>query len=211
MGVFEAMSATSVKNSSRPLRTTPSANLTAGLRLRISRPWSSYRAHGSRAWRDRSRSCRSALAEGGTEPAGRSPNVPTATAPSTHRLGFVVAGRLWADSGITSKWTDSRLNRTREMPSPSSEKPIWKRMGPVVAQGVTGSLGRGRIGVRKRRTSWPRRTKTSTPAPMKPLTRTSVSGREGSTNRRCHSRPRGVAGCRCGSPRPGRRAVVEQS
>ena len=53
--------------------------------------------------------------------------VPTATAPSTHRLGFVVAGRFWADSGITSKWTasPSRLNTTGKVPSPNSEKSIW--------------------------------------------------------------------------------------
>ena len=109
MGLFEAMSATPCprKNSSRPLRTTPSANPTAGLRLRISSTWSSYRAldlgHGATGhahvglpWRKAVRSLRPITAM-----------VPTTTAPSTHRLGFVVAGRLWADSGITSKWTDS--------------------------------------------------------------------------------------------------------
>lgn len=54
--------------------------------------------------------------------------VATATAPVAHNLGFVDSGRLWADSGITPKWTaivpasGSRLKTTGKVLSPNSAK-----------------------------------------------------------------------------------------
>src|SRR5215211_6165377 len=107
---------TSVQGELRALASPTSAEPVrrrASPKVRLTRPGSDLR------WRRVLRSLRPRIAI-----------VETASAPSTHSLGFAAAVFLYAEIGITSKWTaivpvlGSRLNTTVKWPSPNSERSI---------------------------------------------------------------------------------------